>query len=368
MAENPSVNNSILDRMPDGPIDVYFATNREVRGADDNPEFGPGFHQANPKYLRYGKAEVQPPEEWLSDDFSVLSKQLAPEIIATDTSDQVFGSASVFEELRVRMLVEESDTLIYIHGFANDFDSAMCRAAELKVRYQFTEDRPLNVFAFSWPSDGKLIPYVSYLSDREDAAMSGQAMARSILTFIRWIAALKSDTIRDYCSQNIHLVAHSMGNYALRHAIQAVVKELRGQSPRIFDNVFLMAADEDADTFEKSYKLQALPSLARAVHVYYSRSDFPLNTLSDVTKMNPDRLGTDGPSKKDGLPSKVTLVDCSDVDGTELVHGWHQYYRLRPEVYEDVREVLSGKRPTEINGREFNNAERAFEIIPHEER
>ena len=55
-------------------------------------------------------------------------------------------------------------------------------------------------------------------------------------------------------------MAHSMGNYVLRHGIQ----EARRHSglPRLFDQVFLMAADEDDDAFGKEHKLRPLPRLA----------------------------------------------------------------------------------------------------------
>ena len=86
----------------------------------------------------------------------------------------------MFDHLRERMIEEKRDALVFIHGFANDFDNAMARAAWLAEYYLvLAEDgqmRAPEVFAFSWPSDGMTQPPWKYASDREDAAMSGVAM------------------------------------------------------------------------------------------------------------------------------------------------------------------------------------------------
>ena len=108
-------------------------------------------------------------------------------------------------------------------------------------------------------------------------------------------------------------------------------------------------------------------ALAKAVHVYYSPDDVAL-TVSDKTKFKPDRLGAEGPRSKDGLPRKVTLVDCRRVDETKRRHRRHQYYRARREVWEDVRQVLSGKAPDDFEGRRYLPDERSFQIIPFSER
>lgn len=366
-----------VNRMPKEPIEVFFATNREVSGSDSKPVFGQGFHAKGPHYLRYGRALVQAPAKWEGDDsFKVVSKKLAKEVIGPNVPEEkkVVGSKEIFETLRRTMVDTKSDALIYLHGFANTMDSALERAAELKVRYQFDAKRPLNVFAFCWPSDGEMVPLLSYHNDRNDAQISGIAIARAMLILRESLEDLhakqreelrKKSGKRVLCEQRIHLVAHSMGNYAFRHAVQGLCSELDGRLQPIFDQVFLMASDEDDDTFEKAHKLGVLPSLCRSIHVYYSSSDVPLDELADVTKMLPDRLGTQGPRNKDGLHRKINLVDCTSVDWTgKLSHGWHQYYRLRREVYEDVRQILAGILPRDIDGRQFLPEERAYRILP----
>ena len=362
-----------LNQMPTDAIEVFFITNRENLGSEARPRFGKGFHPKGHGYLRFGFAKVQAPKEWDSDKFIVKKVSLAREKIPKfGKGDKLLGSSEIFENLRQLMSKKNCDTLIYLHGFANSFEESLQRAAEIKLRYQWKQSAPLNVVVFSWPSDGEMIPVLSYYSDRDDARVSAQAMARGFLRLRDWLQELEAESKkkdgRKLCHQKLHLVAHSMGNYALRHAVQAISRELKGNLERVFDNVFLMAADEDDDTFEKDYKLGILPALARAVHAYYSESDVPLDELSDITKLQPDRLGTQGPRNKDGLHRKVVLVDCTDVDFTKLKHVWHQYYRLRPEVYEDVRAVLGGALPRDIAGRQFMPDERAYRILPFAKR
>ena len=133
--------------------------------------------------------------------------------------------------------------------------------------------------------------------------------------------------------------------------------------PRVLQNVFLMAADEDNDTLELADKMARLPELAEAVHVYYCANDRAL-IISDTTKGNPDRLGSTGPRTLTNLPHKITLVDCRDVCETkpDISDVRHQYYRKRPEVIADVRQVLAGMAPDQIPNRTYVAEKRSYRI------
>lgn len=344
-------------------ITAYYATNRNEIGTAAKPDFGPDFHARGPHYLRFGSAEVAPPAR-PGGDFKVTSNYLAPEKIpginAKKGTKPVFGSREVFEELRKKMKADESDLLLLIHGFSSKFTDALERAAQLKHEYQVS-GRPLEVAVFSWPSDGEVIPHISYHRDRDDAKASGPAITRAFFKLLEYFADLKT---QEYCWRHLHLVAHSMGNYALRHAVQGIVSQFGGKTlPRVFQNVFLMAADEDHDALELDFKLSRLPELAEAVHVYYSAGDGALR-ISDLTKRNPDRLGSAGPRTLTDLPHKITLVDCRNVDETKpsLFDRRHQYYRKRPEVIADVRQVLAGLPADKILDRDYIAEKRSYRI------
>jgi esterase/lipase superfamily enzyme len=354
-------------------ITVHFATNREeLKG---KVPFGPGLNQKSPLFLRYGTAVVAPPGG-RRDDYAVRSVKVAPEAIpgvnAPPDAPVKLGSSAVYAALQERLIANQADLLLFLHGYACDFQMALMRAAELKHRWS-TAERPLEVAVFSWPADGTMVPLISYARDRDDARSSAKAIARALLRmvdFFRTQAEARREAIRrgeappPACHARLHLVAHSMGNYALRNAFQAMRSDLGGKVPRLFDTLFLMAADEDNDAFEDADKFMHLPDLAHSVQVYFALNDRAL-VISDVTKTNPDRLGTAGPRTLTSLPQKVTLVDCTRVSATpSLSEANHQYYRQRPEVLADVQAVLAGLPPDSIPNREFLADKRAFRIRP----
>lgn len=369
--------------------DVYFATNRDFNGSLSEPEFGERFNAAGPQYFRVGSAKVK---RQGGDNYQYKSAQVEDE----DPNAHKLGSRSLFEDLRQTLKTTKQDVVVYIHGFANTFESSIERAAQLHHEYRITpqrdpRDEPREtylpvVFGFSWPSNGRVFPKYEYQSDRDDAQASGVAMARALLRLLQYLKDLREEEkqlrrekalganeflpndLRRICGQKIHLVAHSMGNWALRHAVNRLAEELQMRPlPRIFEHVLLMAADEDDDTFEHPLKLGLLPGMAKFVHVYHSRSDLVLD-ISDATKGNPDRLGEVGPKNMDKISDRVYAIDCASVDHTEAGHGNHQYYRLRAEVIEDVRQVLSEMPFDAIQGRVRTARTRSYRILPRDER
>lgn len=334
-------------------LEVFFATNRGVRWEDGKPVFTKRFNERGPHELRYGAARVAKTRA----GYSVKSISVARERLDAPRDSRWLGSGEIYETLRARMVADKIDVICLIHGFASTLEAAVERAAELKDKYRI-KGREAHVFVFSWPADGEMVPFLDYYSDRKDAQASGVAMARALLKLRDFLIAVGRER---HCQQSIHLVAHSMGAYALRWALLSVRGELGSALPRIFDNVFLMAADEDDDAFEHDHKLRLLPALARAVHVYFSPDDRAL-FVSDATKRNPDRLGSLGPRVRDGIPRKVILVDCRNVDVSPDDLTNHQYYRLNRTVVEDVNLVLSGATPGEMLARRYTPDDRSWRL------
>ncbi len=353
--------------MPDES--VYFATNRaELRNAEGMTiGFGDDLNPVSPAYLRFGSAEVTPPGR-KNADWATSKVYPAPEVIPGVTTgdaeaERLLGSQAVFEELRKKLLAAGKarggvDLILLIHGYASSFNNALERAAEIKRAYA-TRQRAVEVAVFSWPSDGSLTPLIAYKSDRDDARNSAKAVARALLFFLDYLNRIAT---KDLCNARLHLLAHSMGNYVLRNALQAMLSEYGSRRlPRAFRNIFLCAADEDDDALSDPYKLGRLPEMAEAVQVYFAGSDRAL-LISDITKGNPDRLGSAGPRTLTGLPQKITLIDCDNVCATTPLEANHQYYRKRPEVVADIRAVLDGTRPENIAGRQWVPARGAFVV------
>ena len=348
-------------------IEVFYATNRNVVKEGRSPAFGNAFNERGPQEIRFGSAVVDATGSKSRRKYKLKKVHLVPESDPNaDKAQKKLGSKVILDKLRTRMAGEKMDSLCLIHGYASDFESAVLRGAELQDKWG--DKRPLSVFVFSWPSDGSITPFVAYKSDRHDAQHSGVAIARTFLKLREYLMEIGEER---HCQQAIHLCAHSMGNWALRHALQAIRAELDDRLPRMLDHVFLMAADEDNDAFEHDHKLRLLPDLAKAVHVYFSEDDKAL-VVSDLTKRNPDRLGATGPKVRANLSRKVDIVDCREVDfvpkqelsAEEISRSLsqHQYYRLRKEVIEDVRQVLDGVQPSDIKGRRFMKEDMSYLI------
>jgi esterase/lipase superfamily enzyme len=335
---------------------VHFATNRNPIGPENAiTGFGPKLNAKSPIWLRYGSADMRK----VKDGFAVDAVRVEPEQIPLgDTTKPVIrGSDTLFEGLKQRLIANKADLLLFIHGFACSFENSLSDAADLKTRWS-TKAIPLEIGAFSWPSNGELTPWLDYARDRDDARSSAKAVARSLLRLLDFLQEMDR---KEWCGRNIHLVAHSMGNYVLRNALQAMLSDLGARPlPRIFRNIFLMAPDEDDDAFERDDKLARLPELADSVSVYFARDDRAL-LISHGTKANPNRLGSTGPRTLTSLPHKVVLVDCSDVSSTDdIADARHQYYRKRAEVISDARYVISGLLPERIPGRKWIPERRCF--------
>jgi esterase/lipase superfamily enzyme len=336
---------------------VHFATNREEVFQDGRVVgFTERLNPKSPIYLRYGTAEMT--ATFGIGEIRVAEEQI-PGVTAPAGAAKVRGSDHVFESLRLRLKENKADLLMLMHGYACTVEDALSNAAQLKIHWA-PEDKVLESAVFSWPTNGRMVPILDYASDRDDARLSAKAVARSLLRLMDY---LRSVDRPDWCDADFHLVAHSMGNYLLRNALQALLSDIGERPlPRLFKNIFLMAADEDADAFEDPAKLARLPELAEAVHVYFARNDLAL-TISDKTKARPDRLGSTGPRTLTALPHKVTLIDCTDVSETpSATDARHQYYRRRDEVIADVRQVIAGKAPEDVVGRRWIAARRCFMI------
>jgi esterase/lipase superfamily enzyme len=337
---------------------IYFIANRRPDDEKIPTDFTRDFSIQGMGALRYGFAEVTG-RKLDKYDIHVEQEKLeqADEKSVVDESASVLGSKANMRRLREKMRKHSRDTIVYIHGYNVAFKAALTAAARLKRNFGKSDpSHPVNVVLFSWPSDGSMMPFLAYASDRQDAAASGAAVARA---FMKLSDFLKGATPEEECEQHMHLVTHSMGNYVLRHALQEVRRHFAGRPPRVFGEIFMMAADEDDDAFEHDYKLAVLPRTAARVNLYFNRGDLALQT-SDKTKGNPDRIGTDGPRLPNSVPAKVTQIDCTAVVGGLVEHS---YYLDSERVVMDMKRVLLRTPSDEIDGRRFVPEQNRYRLI-----
>ncbi len=352
-------------------LELYYATNRKHEGDDRfNPTgYGTGFSSDGLENLRFGKLTLAV-DDAMVDGFlnqtggygfgngidlaGYLKKQAedpaAIKITAyyenmSGNPDQphTLGSRAMFAEVQAAM-AGASDALVYIHGFNVSWTDAVGSALALQTRLNWSAakdpSQKVLVVLFSWPSNGTAYPYISYKSDRTEAAASGQALARGMLKLRDFLAEVCRRNGPAPCSQDIHLLCHSMGNFALQNALPRIADYAAGRAlPRLFEQIFMCAPDVDADCFEDGKPLARLPELCRCVSVYYNRDDKSMY-LSDYTKGNPERLGCNGAARPALLNTKVNTVDCTPVVTDEGIVE-HSYY-LDGYVNDDIRMSTDG--------------------------
>lgn len=352
---------------------LYYATNREHIGNDRwHPEaYGTKFSDDGIENLRFGKLALEADDKEVAKHLNKKLKHLGrgdgeklagylakcaksarieayQETLRADISDKAqpdakLGSKAMFADLKVEM-EQCSDVLVYIHGFNVSWHDAVGSALALQLTLNATEQadpkRKVLVVLFTWPSDGLALPFVSYKSDRSEAAGSGYAVGRALLKVRDFLANLH-DRVKSgekLCGQDIHLLCHSMGSFLLQHALRRLDAFTPGKAlPRLFEHIFLCAADVDDNALEPGQPLARVHEIASTVSVYHNRGDMAM-VVSDYTKGNPERLGRAGTAHPFLLHNKVHQIDCSPIV-TGIAE--HSYY-LCGQVKADIRQSIDG--------------------------
>ena len=372
---------------------IFYATNRKHKGLNRwKPlSYGPEFSIDGRENLRFGKLSVNVNEDEINKHLNEktdlglgngenLAKYLSNQVketaricafeekLVTTSTDReqsesaVYGSLSMFNELK-QMMEQSRDVLVFIHGFNVSWNEAVGSALALQEmlnRRQKRNNDPVQlstVVLFSWPSDGKMYPFHSYRSDRQDACSSGFAVGRGLLKLRDFLIGL-SKAKADRCEQEIHLLCHSMGNFVLQSALSKLLEFSYRKLNRMFSHIFMCAPDVNDDALERDSRLGRLYELARNITVYLNEGDVALH-ISDYTKGNTDRLGTTGLAHPSLVHRKIHQVDCS-----ELVTGLieHSYY-LSGKVCDDIRASIENVPQIARPDRDFSPGEQNSWIL-----
>ena len=357
---------------------TFSADDAQVRAllAQDRPNTGPGDGEALQDYFCRCIERTQ--------RIDAYEESIPNEAVSETAQRQVkLGSKAMFADLQTDMR-QGRDMLVLIHGYNVSWEEAVGTAAALEGTMNRPDDigtdaehqaplQPVRVVLFTWPSNGQALPFVSYKSDRADAAGSSGAVGRALLKVRDFLhelgrdvragnrqasrlrAQLEAEGVRasevdravaqlestEICARSIHLLAHSMGNYVLQHALGRLWEFSPGSAlPRLFDRVFLCAADVDDDVLEPGKPMEMVHQVANQVAIYHNPNDNALR-VSDYTKGNPDRLGQRGAARPQVLHQKMLQVDCS-----ALVAGLTQHsYYTNGRIARDIRLALQGLAP-----------------------
>jgi esterase/lipase superfamily enzyme len=105
--------------------------------------------------------------------------------------------------------------------------------------------------------------------------------------------------------------------------------------PRLFEHIFMCAADMDETAFEQGLPLGELHRLARTVKVCHNRGDRALY-VSDYSTGNPEHLGTLGAAHPGLLHNKIHQVDRAlNVRGL-VVHGYYLWGPVASDLHVSI--------------------------------
>jgi len=339
---------------------VYFATNRTPNDPANPTDFSPPGQPVAGSKVWFGRADFNgdkldfTPE--LSDSNYVLSMLGANANITATASIDALANARAAPLTNAGLFGDLPDpapgpinALFFVHGYNFTFRQSVARAAQLQQWYGKGPDGiPLLIFLFAWPSVGGEMSSQSYLTDRHGARLAGSALGPAFELAAQYVNVI---AMRNGQLPRLHLMAHSMGNWALRWMVQSM-PSLKGGTPPAIDEMLLMAADEDTDTLSTNDDIMPFAQQAcKRVSVYWNQGDKALD-VSKWIEGNPERLGREGPDLVDGkYPATVTPINVDTPVGLGNEVTGHQYYRLQPDVRRDVLQVLAGKADAIIDGR-----------------
>ncbi len=240
---------------------MYMVSNREITGSGDTIDLlGERPNRKGPNELRLLRVRRYA-RRWKLELLPDLLTREEKERLNLPLDKTFYASYLAAVETIERARRLKRHILFFVHGFNNDVQSVLDRAADLERRYN------LIVVPFSWPANGGGIRGVtSYKSDKRDAFASKGALDRTLgimLDHLKRITlasrqalweqaearhpqdgerrnALYTQLLEMQCPVTINMMCHSMGNYLFKQVLKSTASEGNGL---LFDNVILAAAD-----------------------------------------------------------------------------------------------------------------------------
>lgn len=295
---------------------VYFATDRK-QSSSSPIEFSGKRGDGN---LVYGQVSVSIPDShevgkiespkwwkvWNRDDPSryVL-------VLSVNTFDDSTGFANSIKTFLAD--ADDSDVLLFIHGYNVGFDAAAKRAAQLSYDLKFT-GAPM---FYSWPSAGKLD---GYPADETSVVWT----VPHFKDFLRTILA-------DLGAKNVHVIAHSMGNRALVNALSTFDVSTLPEGSAALQQIILAAPDIDVDIFGQL--AAKFPGKAARITLYTSENDKAIRAskkFHNYPRVGGSTVIIDG----------IDTIDASQVKTDFLAHSY-----FGDSIIGDIFSILKNDQP-----------------------
>lgn len=253
-------------------------------------------------------------------------------VIEANFAKNYAQSKRIFQNVVRQRLKEtaQKDVILYIHGFNNDFESALYALNDV---WHYTGRHGVPV-AYSWPSGaGGLF---GYFADRE----SGEFTIYHLKESLRLLAAI--DEV-----EQIHIIAHSRGTDVTTSALRELVIEARagGKKPREVlkvENLILAAPDIDYGVVKQRLLAEQFGPAFGKITIYMNEEDGALGLSQWLMKgVRFGRLKADEQgAREDQIFQSVRNVSFISVTGVKGGVG-HAYFRRHPGVLSDIVRVIT---------------------------
>lgn len=247
---------------------------------------------------------------------------------------KVAGAAEV---RRTEQNVPIGDVLIYVHGFNNDLDSVLRRHRLIQKGLKALGFKGV-VASFDWPSADSAL---NYLEDRTDAKLTALRLVSD------GIAPLTA-FMRQDCQISVHVLAHSMGAFVLREALDdADDRRALVTTGWSLSQVMICAGDVSADSMGPSPVSSSLYRHSIRLTNYSN----PYDAVLSIS--NAKRVGVSPRVGRIGLPANAPAKGVNVDVGiyydehrekfAGIPNSDHSFYFSSPMFLKDVYLTLLGE-------------------------
>lgn len=308
-------------------VTTYYATNRKQTGSPDAAKVYSGGVEST---LHYGRAIVSIPPTHTPGNLELPSLWKLERVV--DPSKHFVLKAVIplsadnaRKEMAQKLQAMSSKSLlIFVHGFNMGFPEAALRTAQMAHDLKF----PGMAFFYSWPSANQIR---SYWQDEEIARLSEGAFEQLI------------DELSQLPATDMYIVAHSMGNRIVGHALQARMD--KGKETKNLRELLLAAPDINAEVFRAVIAPKLAAMQGTRTTIYASSSDIALKASKVVHGFRRVGETTGGVVTYPGIET----VDASSASPALRGYG-HFYVVDSRSVINDVKSIIERKVSAKLRG------------------
>ncbi|MGI9407829.1 MAG: alpha/beta hydrolase [Hyphomicrobiaceae bacterium] len=315
-------------------VKVFFGTDRKQTPDDKRLKFGSG----RADELTLGRASVtipkqnhergsiERPREWSVLGITIYREKENPERHFTVQKIGILDENAFIQAANAQLASSKEyrkQAVVFVHGYNNSFDHALYRSAQMIYDMRF-DGAP---FLYSWPSAEGVSTY----------EQDQNAVRSSIPHLRRFIQLVTEQTD----AEQIHLVAHSMGNDVLLEALRELRFKYGPDHDYKISQVIFAAPDVDRKVFENI--AGQISGMSRGMTLYASANDKALQASKTYAR-GLVRAG-DVPSSGPVVMSGMDTIDVSETQQDFWALN-HNTYAEVSELQQDIKQLLlTGLRP-----------------------